>query len=1096
MNTPARILTPFIATLLLGLAACGGGDEAAPAPAPPVPPPPSGTLIGAGGGTVSGPTGTTVVIPAGALATEARINIEQTTTGSPALPANVTFPGAMFAITPHGTTFTSPVTVTLPFNPALVPAGQTPALYKTNAQNTWEQVPGAVFGATTVTAQVTSFSYFDVGVEPFSFVSTTHAWEVFQLKGDALTEEKLVEDKQSGSELAEHYDTGLAYRAEPVVRIDGSVLVPSDDTSTAQFAASADGKEWAMGTEAPIGITGAPINTVGSRATFRQSQTFRKAQPDAKLAFFLVGTKLQTTDLNGILGRGCPRAHQVGLLCDMISAKISFRAHAFTVPASPFDDFDYFFKVGGSASLTGIAGSWDAKASTAGFSRQKLWNTEDFSFTIDSVDEHEEAIIVMKLAHPIFHTYTVDLSSIAVGQVFTLEFLAEAIAYNRAASSVNNRGPEFETSAGAYVGIVDEPSGILVNSEGLQSIDSPTPDAESPPDTPVEPASCPAPNSAAGTLQFSSASYQQSESNAIAPIVITRAGGSAGAVTVTFSTSDGSAAAGTDYNTVSETVFFGDGDSDPRTVNVSAIKNDTFNEPDKTVNLTLSEPGACATLGAQSTAVLTIQDDDTPPPPPAFTIGGTVTGLEGTGLVLRDLHFLPITPGNGPFTMPSPTTTGEPYELIVFTQPSNPVQICTVTNGSGIIANAPVTDIQVNCTTTPPPSGLDPTFGGIGKVSTDFGGDETDMLIQPDGKIIMIGGSGSDFVLARYNSNGTLDDEFGNGGLVTTDIAGGADAALAGALQGDKIIVVGYARVGGNDDFAVVRYNANGTPDTSFGTQGKVTTDFFGKRNGAYAVAIASDNQIIVAGEAQAASGIGADFALARYSANGVFDTTFGGVAAGKVVTDIVGGTDLGRNVVIDSSGKILVSGAITLANEPFLEHMGIARYDSNGVPDNSFDVDGKLSVLSRSLGEALAMQGDKILIAGSTPVSGKRQFGLMRLNTNGSVDSTFGSGGLTTTQFSTLGDFGRAIALQADGKILVSGQASNELQPDFALARYSANGAPDLTFDGDGKMTVDFFGKGDSAESVAVQADGRIVLGGFVSNITSLDYGLARIVP
>ena len=1096
MNTPARVFTPFIATLLLGLAACGGGDDAAPAPAPPAPPPPPGTLVGAGGGTVNGPAGTTIVIPAGALATEARINIEQTTTGAPTLPANVAFPGQMFAITPHGTSFSSPVTVTLPFNPALVPAGQTPALFKTNAQNAWEQVPNAVFGTTTVTAQVTSFSYFDVGVPELGLGRTNHHWEVFELKGEALTEQLFIRDSQNEGELAEHYDFGGAFRDAPVQRIDGSVLVPSNDLATAQFSATADGKGWAMGTEAPIGITGVPGNTVGTRATLRQSQSFRKMQPDATLAFLLIDAKLQTTDLNGVLNRGCPGAHEVGLVCDMISAKISFRAHAFTVPVFPSTDFEYFFKLGGSASITGIAGSWDAKATTAGFSQQKLWNEEQFSFTIEAVDAHEEAIIVMELANPLFQTYSVDLSSIAVGQAFTLEFFADATAYNRAASSVNNIGPEFETSAAAYLGITGEPSAILVNTEGLQSIDPPSPDAESPPDEPVAPAACPAPNPAAGTLQFAAASYRQSESNAITPIVITRTGGSAGAVTVTFATSDGSASAGTDYTAVSETVFFGDGDADPRTVEVRATRNDAFNEPDKTVNLTLSQPGACATLGPQSTAVLTIQDDDTPPPPPAFTIGGTVTGLEGTGLVLRDKHFLPISPGNGPFTMPAPTTTGEDYELIVETQPSNPVQICTVTNGSGVIANAPVTDIQVTCTTAPPPSGLDPTFGGIGKVSTDFGGDETDMLIQPDGKIILIGGSATDFVLARYNSNGTLDTGFGTGGLVTTDVGGSSDAALGGALQGDKIVVVGYARVGNNDDFALVRYNATGTPDTTFGTQGKVTTDFFGTRNRAYAVAITADNQILVAGEAQPASGVGVDFALARYSANGTFDATFGGAAAGKVATDIVGGTDLGRNVAIDNSGRILVSGTITLAGSPFLEHAGIARYDSNGIPDNTFDTDGKLSINGRAFGEALAVQGDKLLIAGTAVVSGKRQFGLMRLAADGGIDLSFGTTGLTTTQFSTLGDFGRDLALQADGKILVSGQASNELQPDFALARYSANGAPDLTFDGDGKMTVDFFGKGDSAENVAVQADGRIVLGGFAVNITSVDYGLARIVP
>jgi uncharacterized delta-60 repeat protein len=214
------------------------------------------------------------------------------------------------------------------------------------------------------------------------------------------------------------------------------------------------------------------------------------------------------------------------------------------------------------------------------------------------------------------------------------------------------------------------------------------------------------------------------------------------------------------------------------------------------------------------------------------------------------------------------------------------------------------------------------------------------------------------------------------------------------------------------------------------------------------------------------------------------------------VTTDIAGGVDNARNLVVESGGTILVTGTITMNGDAALENFGAARYTANGVIDLSLDTDGKVAIAGRSVGDALALQAGKLLIAGSTRVNGNRVFALMRLNTDGSVDNTFGTQGLTTTAFSTGGDFGRAIALQADGKILVSGQSSNQSNPNFAVARYSANGAPDLTFDDDGRFSVDFFGAGDSAESVAVQADGRIVLSGFAENGNQVRFGLARIQP
>ena len=107
-----------------------------------------------------------------------------------------------------------------------------------------------------------------------------------------------------------------------------------------------------------------------------------------------------------------------------------------------------------------------------------------------------------------------------------------------------------------------------------------------------------------------------------------------------------------------------------------------------------------------------------------------------------------------------------------------------------------------------------------------------------------------------------------------------------------------------------------------------------------------------------------------------------------------------------------------------------------------------------------------------------------------------FGSAGLVTTGFTTQDDFGRAVAIQADGRIVVAGQSSNKSNSDFAVARYGTNGALDASFGTGGKLTIDFFGSFDGAENVAVQPDGKIVVSGFARNATRTGYGLARILP
>jgi uncharacterized delta-60 repeat protein len=201
---------------------------------------------------------------------------------------------------------------------------------------------------------------------------------------------------------------------------------------------------------------------------------------------------------------------------------------------------------------------------------------------------------------------------------------------------------------------------------------------------------------------------------------------------------------------------------------------------------------------------------------------------------------------------------------------------------------------------------LDTSFNGTGKVTTLFNGGAAAnayaVALQADGKIIVAGSSLNDFALARYNTNGTLDTSFNSTGTVTTPIGNGDDAANAVAIQPDgKIVAAGYAKFA-NYDFALVRYNTDGTLDPAFNGTGKVTTAFGNGDDFAKAVAIQRDDRIIVAGYAQFGNN---DFALARYNADGTPDASFN--TTGKVTTPIGNNDESALAVALQIDSKIVI---------------------------------------------------------------------------------------------------------------------------------------------------------------------------------------------
>lgn len=376
-----------------------------------------------------------------------------------------------------------------------------------------------------------------------------------------------------------------------------------------------------------------------------------------------------------------------------------------------------------------------------------------------------------------------------------------------------------------------------------------------------------------------------------------------------------------------------------------------------------------------------------------------------------------------------------------------------------------------------------------GKTTTAFSGDDfgRGIVLQSDGKILVAGSSDGNFALARYsNVNGSLDTTLDTDGKLTTNF-GGNDEGQAVAVQSDgKILVAGYTQkyVGGvqSSDFVLARYsNTDGALDTTFDTDGKVTTDFGGTDLGSSLV-VQSDGKILVGGNSNG------DFALVRYTTAGALDTTFD--TDGKVSTDL-GDTDSISGLVVQSTGEIV---AVGNSNGDF----GLVRYTSAGALDTTFDTDGKVTTdigtSSADTAYSVALQSDgKILVAGSSAGN----FALARYNADGSLDTTFDTDGVVTTDIGTSStDAAYKVLVQTDGKILVGGSSNN----DFALVRYTTAGALDTTFSTDGKLTLDFAVSPatteDYAYNMALQSDGKIILTGTSASSTGtngVDVAIAR---
>jgi len=401
-------------------------------------------------------------------------------------------------------------------------------------------------------------------------------------------------------------------------------------------------------------------------------------------------------------------------------------------------------------------------------------------------------------------------------------------------------------------------------------------------------------------------------------------------------------------------------------------------------------------------------------------------------------------------------------------------------------------------------------FGARGEITTTFSlksDDTADALaLQPNGKVVVGGystagphGSDFDFALARYSAGGKLDPGFGSGGKVLTVFGGGSSVSALGLQPDGKIVAAGSVLVNRPDfDVALARYNPDGTLDPSFGSGGMVTTTFGPTADLMYAVVLQPDGKIVVAGGSGLIQQRDDVFALARYRPDGTLDPTFG--SGGKVTTTF-GPTsdDFVQALALQPDGKIVAAGVDFVAGRVGPSDFALARYRPDGSLDPTFGSGGKVTTdfaSASDFGNALLLQPDgKIVVAGYSfqGTVGPSSFALARYDTEGKLDPTFGSGGEVTTDLGPAGT-AWAVALQPDGKIVAAGSGRPGI---FALARYNPNGTLDPAFGSGGKLTTAFGPRDEGqASALVLQPDGKMVAAGWSNTCTYGDFALARYRP
>ncbi|MEK8180463.1 T9SS type A sorting domain-containing protein [Flavobacterium buctense] len=339
-----------------------------------------------------------------------------------------------------------------------------------------------------------------------------------------------------------------------------------------------------------------------------------------------------------------------------------------------------------------------------------------------------------------------------------------------------------------------------------------------------------------------------------------------------------------------------------------------------------------------------------------------------------------------------------------------------------------------------PDGSFDDTFGTSGKVTTTYGTEGFEAVsgaLQSDGKIIVIGTSfinsslgTAQVAVVRYNTDGTLDTSFDADGIVLTQIStSNEDFGKTVKIQPDgKILLAVQSRIDFNRDFVLVRYNSDGSLDTTFDSDGIARTNL-PTQEAIYDIALQNDGKIIATGYI---ANTNDDLRVARYNGNGSLDTTFG--TNGFFTYDFASNHNYGASVAVTSDNKIIIGGRYQ--NTSFFSPF-VAKLNSNGTFDASFDSDGILILTTdESISDVAIQSDDKIITFGTS----NSKFGVWKLNSNGTFDTTFGNNGKAEILVNTILSFGNGGTLQADGKIVMIGLTFESQFMKYGVVRLNNN--------------------------------------------------------
>jgi uncharacterized delta-60 repeat protein len=416
--------------------------------------------------------------------------------------------------------------------------------------------------------------------------------------------------------------------------------------------------------------------------------------------------------------------------------------------------------------------------------------------------------------------------------------------------------------------------------------------------------------------------------------------------------------------------------------------------------------------------------------------------------------------------------------------------------GAGWFAAAVVLGIAPSASADGEP---DESFaGGAGAVAVEVGSASDAgraMVVQPSGHIVVAGdradpSAGRDLVVTRLRPGGGLDTAFGGTGTVVTDVG---EIAMASGVALDaqgRIVVVGTRTEGDLVEVVVVRYLPDGALDTTFQQTGSLIFNFGGESFGE-SIAIQLDGKIVIAGS-RTKPGEPSRVAVARLNPDGGFDISFDG--DGRRVIEFP--TDaFGSSVAVQDDGKIVIAGTLVTTSD---DNFAVIRLAADGSFDLGFDGNGKADTDfgGDDSGAAVAIHADgHVVVAGTRTSTSGSDFAVGVYREDGSLEATFSGNGKSVADFAA-NEVGKAVAVQNDGKIVVAGQRTGATGSDFAVARFLPDGSLDPTLDGDGKLRVDLFegvATDDDAVAVAVAPGGKLVAAGTTEESGEADLAVAR---